>query len=221
MVTNLYFNNWGASGEQRLIDDLIIESIKMYGIDVWYLPRTMNAIDGILNEDDLPTFTKAYMLEMYIRNVDSFAGEGDILSRFGLEIRDSMTLTMSQRRFAEEVTLNQVDIPRPREGDLVFFPLNGKIFEIRHVEHEAIFYQMGSLQTYDIKTDLFEYSNERFSTGIEQVDALTARYDTTTDAAIANVETVDVWADNIKIQNEATPLIDFSEADPFSEAGTY
>lgn len=155
--------------EQHLIEDLVVESIKIYGVDTWYLPRTLNAKDDILNEDDLSSFDDAYQVEMYVKNVDSFEGEGDFLSKFGLQIRDSITLTIAQRTYNQEVGLNSA-INRPREGDLIYLPLNKKYFVVQHVEHEAIFYQMGSLQTYDLRCDLFEYSGERFKTGQPELD---------------------------------------------------
>ena len=155
--------------EQHLIEDLVVESIKIYGVDTWYLPRTLNAKDDILNEDDLSSFDDAYQVEMYVKNVDSFEGEGDFLSKFGLQIRDSITLTIAQRTYNQEVGLNSA-INRPREGDLIYLPLNKKYFVVQHVEHEAIFYQMGSLQTYDLRCDLFEYSGERFKTGQSELD---------------------------------------------------
>jgi hypothetical protein len=108
---------------------------------------------------------------MYVKSADGFEGEGDFLSKFGLEIRDQMTLCIARRHFAESVQQEQ-SISRPREGDLIFLPLNEKIFQINFVEHEPVFYQMGALQFYEITCELFEYSNERFDTGIEVIDLL-------------------------------------------------
>ena len=155
--------------EQTLIEDLVVESIKIYGIDTMYLPRTLGAKDDILNEDDLPLYSDAYEVEMYVKNVDGFEGEGDFLSKFGLQIRDSMTLTIAMRTYELEVGINS-EINRPREGDIIYMPINKKMFVIQHVEHESIFYQMGSLQTYDLRCDLFEYSGERFDTGFPHLD---------------------------------------------------
>src|SRR6056300_824208 len=163
--------------EQQLIEDLIIESIKVYGHDVWYVNRSITAKDEILNEDDLSVFDQAYMIEMYIKNVEGFEGEGDFLSKFGLQIRDSITFTVAIRSFNQEVGLHTEDL-RPFEGDLIYFPLNNKVFKIMHVEHEAIFYQMGSLQTYDLRCELFEYSNERFETGQDFIDDYFEQYRT-------------------------------------------
>lgn len=175
--TNLYFNNFDFTQEQELIENLIIESIKVYGIECYYLPRTLVAKDELFGEDALAKFDFAYPIEMYIKSVDGFQGDGDFLSKFGLEIRDSMVLTVSKRRFEDEIHISdstpvneEQGIGRPSEGDLVYFPLNGKIFEVKFVEHEAIFYQMGKLQTYDLSLELFEYSHESIDTGIDVLD---------------------------------------------------
>lgn len=220
MAVNFYFQNFTNSGEQTLIEDLIIESIRIFGQDVWYLPRTLGAKDDLLNEDDLSIFEKAYMVEMYIKNVDGFEGEGDFLSKFGLQIRDSITFTMSQRKFLQDVGLFD-ELVRPNEGDLIYFPLNRKLFELKHVEHEAIFYQMGSLQTYDLKCDLFEFSNERFETGILEIDTLLDVYRTTgvnANTAVANVESLSLLgADNFTIETIADSILDFSETNPYGQ----
>ena len=216
MAKNFYFENYQNSMEQNLIEDLIIESIKIYGIEVYYIPRTLTAVDSILNEDDLSTFNDAYLIEMYIKNIDGFEGEGDFLSKFGLQIRDSMTMTVAIRSFNAEVGRYSEEV-RPNEGDVVYFPLNGKMFEVQHVEHEAIFYQMGSLQTYDLRMELFEYSGERFNTGVDEIDTRYEDYNMTTNTAIANVETVDAWADNAQFEREGDAILDFTEINPFGE----
>lgn len=216
MAQNFYFNNVTNSMEQRLIEDLIIESIRIYGIDVWYIPRTLGALDDLLNEDDLPTFDSAYMVEMYVKNVEGFQGDGDFLSKFGLQIRDSMTMTMAMRKFYEDVA-GYTEAVRPKEGDLLYFPLNNKIFEVKHVEHEAIFYQMGSLQTYDFRVELFEYSNETFNTGIPEIDAWGNKYNTTANNTIAGIESLDSLADNFTIETDAATILDFSAENPFGD----
>lgn len=204
--------------EQTLIEDLVIESIRIFGIDAWYMPRTLGAVDDLLNEDDLSTFNSAYMLEMYIKNVDSFEGEGDFLSKFGLQIRDSMTLTIAQRKFTEEVGAHNAAI-RPKEGDIIYFPLNRKIFEIKHVEHESIFYQMGALQTYDLKVELFEWSNEVFNTGVPEIDTKWSHLRTTgvNDNTKDAIELIDPIADNKTIEDEADSFLDFSEENPWGD----
>ena len=171
MPTNFYFNNFEASSEQNLIEDLVIESIKIYGHDVVYLPRTIVNRDMVFNEDSISKFVDQYSIEMYIRNVDGFEGEGDFLSKFGLEIRDSITFSVSQRRFDEEIGQSEV-ILRPRESDLIYFPLTKSFYEIKFVGHEPVFYQLGDLQFYDLRCELFEYSGEEISTGNELLDKL-------------------------------------------------
>lgn len=203
--------------EQNLIEDLIIESIRIYGHDVWYIPRTLGAKDNLLNEDDLSTFGSAYMVEMYIKNVDGFEGDGDFLSKFGLQIRDSITFTIAMRKFQEDVGTYDEQV-RPNEGDLIYFPLNNKMFEVKFVEHEAIFYQMGSLQTYDLRCELFEFSQERFTTGVVEIDTLFSKYSITSNTAIANVESVAaITADNFTIETAADNILDFTEENPFGE----
>ena len=239
-TTNLYFNNYGNFQEQSLVEDLIIESIKIYGIECFYMPRTMVAEDNLFGEDVLSKFESAYPLEMYIKSVDGFEGDGDFLSKFGLEIRDEMVVTISQRRFGEEVEISDTteSTGRPSEGDLIYFPLNGKIFEVKFVEHEAIFYQMGGLQTYDLRCELFEYSHQVIDTGIAGIDTVEDAYsgdmrffellDEAGNALVFEngdhiiqdgfrVENTDAQANTEFFQTESTGFIDFSEGNPFSE----
>jgi|TARA_B110000908_G_C10256897_1_gene456221 hypothetical protein len=246
MATNLFFNNYAFSQEQNLIEDLIIESIKIYGYDCYYLPRTLVAEDTLFGEDTLSKFDNAYSLEMYVKSVDGFEGEGDFLSKFNIEIRDEMVLTVSQRRFGEEVDVFNTteDIGRPSEGDLIYFPLNNKIFEVKFVEHESIFYQMGSLQTYDLRCELFEYSHERLDTGINVIDSVETAFSgdmldfqlldeegnelitedgftLSQDGLAFRVEDTDKAANNEQFSSNSIDFIDFSETNPFSEGGSW
>ena len=241
MATNFYFNNFQASQEQLLIENLIIESIKIYGMDMVYMPRTRIAFDNVYGEDPLSEFNDQYGVEMYIKNVDGFGGDGDFLSKFNIEIKDRVTFTVARRAWNDEVGANHL-LDRPQEGDLIYFPLNKKIFEIKFVEHEAIFYQLGSLQTYDVVCELFSYSNERFNTGIEEIDTMYEEYSSSTtpkglltDDALGmpyyltdeygyklvleafDIDVTDVASDNEEIQTEALDFVDFTEIDPFSE----
>lgn len=240
MATNFFFNNFQNSQEQLLIENLIIESIKIYGHDVVYVPRQRVSVDNLLNEDPLREYIHAIPIEMYIKNVEGFSGEGDFLSKFNLQIRDQITFSVARRSFSDEVgTIESID--RPQEGDLIFFPLNRKLFEIKFVEHEPVFYQLGSLQFYDLKCELFEYNNEYFETGIDDVDRMMKYYSLNMDAfAILtenglpvtdesgyvilqenyDINENDPTADNDIIETEADAFVDFSERDPFSE-GTY
>lgn len=202
--------------EQELIENLVIESIRIYGHDVWYMPRTLVAEDSILNEDDLSTFNDAYMIEMYIKNVDGFEGEGDFLSKFGLQIRDSMTLTVAMRVFEKEIGREE-GMVRPLEGDLIYFPLNGKMWKVMHVEHEAIFYQLGALQTYDLRCELFEYSGERFNTGNPDIDTLFVEYDRTANTSVEYLTNTDPDADNSALATEGARYLDFTANNPFGD----
>jgi hypothetical protein len=222
MATNVFFRNYDNVYEQNLIDDLVIESIQIYGIDVIYLSRTLQGVDRILNEDDMPLYENYYEFETYVRNVDSFEGEGDFLSKFGLQIRDQMTLTVAIRTFERFVTRNDQEKIRPLEGDIIWLPLNQKMYEIKFVEHESVFYQSGSLQVYDMRCELLEYSNQRFDTGRPEIyqyfddmtTVMTANTGVNTLTKLANTDPI---ADNIFFEQEADGIIDFSEIDPFSE----
>ncbi len=130
MVTNPYLNNFFASNEQQLFDKLAVEFVQFYGIDCIYLPRTVTREDKMMHEDSLATFTEAKTLEMYIKETEGFQGDGDFLSKFGLQIRDSMTLSVAITRCKEELGPNR----RPMEGDLIYLPLNKKMFEVVFVE---------------------------------------------------------------------------------------
>lgn len=250
MALNNYFQNYVASGEQRLIEDLILESIKIYGVDVHYLPRSAVATDELFGEDVLSKFEKSYVIEMYVKNVEGYEGEGDLLSRFGLELRDQMTFTLARRRFTEEVTDVTATIVRPREGDLVWVPFIkgaaedpvGSLFEIKHVQRENIFYQLGDLQTYDLVVEKFQYSDERLDTGVAEIDQVEVNYSssyqlqetylaTEAGATLTAENGVEIINDNYDkkltdknddttfFQDEAN-FIDFSEINPFSE-GTF
>ena len=217
MATNPFFQNYNYFNEQQLIDDLVIESIQIYGVDTYYLNRTVSEFDQIMNEDRLSIFDSAYNMEMYVKSVDGFEGEGDFLSKFGLEIRDQVTLTVAMRTFERYATRQSQDLTRPFEGDLVFMPMNNKFFKVMHVEHESVFYQSGALQVFDLRCELFEYSNERFQTGVEQIDTFYDEYATDHIDDLQSLSETDVIAKNIFYEEESDSLIDFSESDPFSE----
>ena len=171
MATNVFFSNYNFFNEQQLIDDLVIESIQIYGVDTYYVTRTSAAFDHIMNEDRLTVFDAAYQMDMYVKSVDGLQGEGDFLSKFGLQIRDQATFTVAYRTFERFATRVDPSLIRPKEGDLIYMPMNNKFFKVMFVEHESVFYQTGALQVYDLKCELFEYSNERFETGIDDIDS--------------------------------------------------
>ena len=173
MAPNPYFNHFQIAPEQNLHQDLIIESIKNFGIDVYYLPRTLVNLDSLYLEDTISEFSNAYLIEMYVKSVDGFEGEGDFISRFGLEIRDQVTFSVARRRWDN---LEILDYVRPKEGDLIFFPLNKKLYEIRFVEHESMFYQFGKLPIYDLTCELFQYDDQSIDTGIDDIDVIEEKY---------------------------------------------
>jgi hypothetical protein len=178
LATNVYFSQ-KHKPEQHLYEDIVIESLKMYGQDVLYIPRKLIAMDDILNED-YSKFVDAYAIEMYIETVDGFAGEGDLLSKFGVEIRDQATFVVSRRRWEQLVGIwnNSINNVRPSEGDLIYLPLSNSLFEIRFVEHEKPFYQLSNLPTYTLQCELFEYNQEEMETGIREIDRIEERFST-------------------------------------------
>lgn len=169
MATNFYFNNYQNSQEQLLLESLIIESIKIYGEDMYYVPRTLNNKNEVYGEDDISSYDSATLVEFYIKNVDGFGGDGNFMSKFGLEIRDQVTFVIAKRVFEEEIGF-AANYVRPREGDLIYFPLNRKLFQIKYVDNKPIYYPMGALQTYELTCELFEYSGEQFNTGVADID---------------------------------------------------
>ena len=290
MPVNTYFNNFNYAREQDLIEDLTIESIKMYGHEVRYLPKTAVRTDYLFGEDTLMQFNDAVEMEMYIKNVEGFEGEGDFLSKFNLEIRDQITFVVARKRFdqakSEQLTTEvgynylteesdtnspsrrklstayegfsvsledgngegySITTNRPTEGDLIYFPLVEKLFEIKFVEHEQVFYQNGRLQSFDLRCELFEYSNEQINTGNTSIDVIEDTY--TTD--ILAYEMILEDGDNLSLEeggslmqefiitasgqlvaNNAyfssndpvfvqSDIIDFSELNPFGETDRY
>jgi len=165
MATNLYFNNVTSHAEQELINDLTSEVIKMHGMDVFYIPRTIVKEDLIMGEDVLSKFTTAYEIEMYLKGTEGFGGEGDLVSKFGLDVRDEVIFTVHKDRFNLAT-----DMDKPLEGDLVFLPINKGLFEVKFVEHEQPFYQAGKNYSFDITCELYQYSQEQLETGIVGVD---------------------------------------------------
>ena len=173
MATNQYFNHHGTNTpEQRLIESLTIESIKTYGIDVYYLPRTLNDEDTLMGDDNTSSYNSAHTIEMYIKSVDGFEGEGDFISKFGLQIKDQITFTVAIRRFRELGLTSDGRADMPHEGDLIYFPTTSALFQILFVEDEAIFYQTGDIQTYDMLCEMFTYSDQNLNTGIDTIDAI-------------------------------------------------
>lgn len=244
MGVNPYFNNYGYTREQELLEDLLIESMQAVGMPMYYLPRSRVSFDGIYYEDDQSSFEEAIPLEIYMKSYTGFVGQESFFSKFQLEVRDQFTFSIARRRFAQEITSLHPEILRPREGDIIFFPMNGKCFEIRQADNKPFFYQLGELQLYDITCELFEYSDERFNTGIAEIDALQTKHTfnaidfalTTEDGHPlltengnlivmnefnTNIEDNEPVADNARIADEAADIIDWQEHNPFNEREPY
>lgn len=171
MPTNVYFTQ-GTRNEQYLVEDLIIESLKIYGQEFFYIPRTLVSKDEILGEDRLSEFKSSFPIEMYFENIDSFDGQGQFIQKFGLMVEQSATLVVARRRWDQLVgRYGQTIIPtRPCEGDLIYFPLSKGLFEIKFVKHQDPFYQLGKLYVYKLQVELFQYASERIDTGVPEVD---------------------------------------------------
>ena len=277
MATNKYFRPFTFGRQQDLAEDLIIQSIKIYGLDVKYLPRTIVGPDALLGEDPLSKFEDAIDIEMYVKNTQNFEGEGDFLSKFNLEIRDQITFVMARKRWEQvsneklmtEVGYNfqmedantgawansigirletgsteqyQTTSPRPFEGDWVYFPLNKKLYEIKFVEHEQVFYQHGKLYTYELTCELVDRMGSiDIATGNTEIDAIETRYsqdilnyqvvleDNTNflneDGGYIlqeyRIEQQNLTANNEVFTQKSLDYLDFSERNPFSEVDRF
>lgn len=236
MSTNFFFNNFQSSQEQLLLENLIIESIRIYGQDMIYIPRVLNNYDSVYGADDQSSYERGYSIEMYIKSIDGFVGNGDFMSKFGIEIRNQVVFSMAQRIFSEEVGTH-TNQPRPNEGDLIYFPMNKKCFQIKYVEKFEMFYQLGALQTWEVTAEVFEYSGETLNTGIPEIDSLQTKFSTNVYDWSINDESGAMLTDedgNIivqegssvsdlvpaddsdEIQQESDTFVDFSVKDPFS-----
>ncbi len=184
MATNVYFNPFPSSqitSEQLLVEDLVIEAMQIYGMDIFYLPRSSrDQVDYLYGEDTLKQYVTAYPIEMYLENVTGMDGEQDFISKFGLEIRDEVTLLVSRLRFRYAVN----GLTRPLEGDLIYIPMTTSFFEITNVESEndqAMFYTLGrgrggNVYVYALKLKQFYFSNEIIETGISEIDGNIRNY---------------------------------------------
>lgn len=239
MSTNFYFNNFTNSQEQVLIENLVLESIKMYGHDVFYCPRTLVAKDDVYEEDAMSEYNSSYMIDMYIRSYESYEGDGQFLSKFGLEIRDQVTFTVSVRNFMDEIG-NIEMIDRPQEGDLIYLPMADRLMYVKYVNKTPVFYQMGAIQMYDLVCEMFEYSSERLNTGIKAIDDIERNLSlsldlysiTTQDGLILTTQEGDAiiqggfvfetqagdpFEDNTEFELEGDNILDWTQVDPFSE----
>ena len=204
---------------------------------MYYIPRKLNNYDPVYGADDQSSYEQAIMIEMYIKSINGFSGDGSFLSKFGLEIRDQVVFSVAQRIFSEEVGTVTTQV-RPNEGDLIYFPLNNKCFQIKFVNKFEMFYQMGALQTWEMTCELFEYSNETINTGIPEIDSIQKKFDTNVLSWTLKDELGNILLDeegnyltlegssvgdlipaddSDEIQRESDKFVDFSAKDPFSE----
>lgn len=244
MSTNFYFqsgNTSGTTNEQRLLEDLVIESMKIYGHDVFYMPRTIVNEDPLFAQDPIGYFNQAYPLEMYVENTEGFEGQGELLTKFGFEFRSTATFVVSRRRWEESVgrQADNLTLPnRPSEGDVLFFPKTNTFFQITYVDNQNPFYQLGKIYTYKLVCEVWEYSSEVVDTGIEGLqDAIDDKsqdayeYQILTEAGDLLVDeygspvimetfkdTTSILLDDSEdIEKEAEDIIDFSAFNPFGE----
>jgi len=175
MTVSSYFPHFTSASEQNLLSDLNREAIQQKGYDFLYLPRRFGNYKEEINQDDMSYFDTTYTLEMYIKNVEGFEGDGNFLAKFGMEIRDRITLSVSRQRYLEEVGDEETNV-RPKEGDLIFFPMTKRMFEIVFVDNKEIFYPLGILPLFSLSCEVYEYSMEKFDTGIPEIDAIQTNY---------------------------------------------
>lgn len=209
MVTNSYINTTTYTQEQDLIGNLVVESIQMHGQDFIYIPRNLVNVDTVFNEDTLSSFTTSHTIEMQIDSVDGFEGEGEMLSQFGLSVNDQIITTLSKSRF-----LSETGSERPKVGDLIYLPLVDKAFQIKFVEDEIPFYQLGKMHVFQLTSELFVYSHETINTGVSEID------DNFTNTAIADDTVDNAVADDGLVPLSTTvtdSVIDFTQNNPFSE----
>ncbi len=172
MITNQFFNPIYNKNEQLLLDNLIVESIKIMGINVYYIMKSPGTPDPIYGEDPSPSYEQTWLIEMYLEHYMHFEGDGDLVSKFAMaEIRDQVVFTISRRRFREDVKAD-TGFHRPREGDLIYNPLEERCYKIVYVDRYEMNYPLGSLYSWKITADLFEYSGEKFNTGIPDIDKI-------------------------------------------------
>lgn len=212
MTTNAYVNNYTETSEQDLQDDLVIEAIQMKGIDMSYLPRTLVDYDYLFGEDPSSAFNDTHVIEMYVVDVDGFGGAGDMITNIGFQIKDTATIVVSKTRFEEELSLvTGSTITRPKVGDLLYLPVTNSFLEIRHVEDESPFYELGKQYVWELKTEVFEFSYETFNTGDTDIDDLInndlLNYDPATDT--------EDFGNNDEIQTESDGFVEFDADNPF------
>ena len=244
MPTNVYFNT-GSTAEQRLYENLIIEQLSVFGQDVYYLPRKLVNKDTLFGEDASSSFNDAYIIEMYLDNIEGYEGQKEMMTRFGIDMQDEATWVVSKRRFEELISTDQnlIVSTRPNEGDLIYFPDGKKMFEISFVDHDDPFYQLQNLPVFKMRCRTFEYSHEDMATGVSAIDEietdnsldaleyqiiLESGTDSGTNYLITedgdwivsesySIDSVDEASDSSFFETQGDSILDFSEKNPFGE----
>ena len=215
-MPNVYFTH-GTRNEQYLLEDLIIESIQIWGQEFYYIPRTLVAKDEILGEDRLSKFQNAYPIDMYLETVDGFEGQGAFVQKFGLMMEQSATLTVARRTWERLIGKHKGTIlpNRPCEGDLLYYPLTKGLFEIKFVEHQDPFYQLKKLYVYRLQVELFQYASERIETGIQDIDVFETLKTDDIDQQ-SDIDIVQSYGDNNQFKLEAQDYV-FNASNPFGD----
>ena len=238
MAVSTFFDNFTNYNEQQLLQDLGTEMIQRYGIDVYYMPRSHVNIDRLWNEDTLSEFNQATAIEVYIKTFTGWQGEGDLMQKFGISMADQITFSMMRNRWQDEFTNFQPSLIRPLEGDFIYLPMTHALFEVKFVEHESNFYQTGMLTYYDIKAERVNFSNEKISTGVSEIDNIASKFTTAVDdffltdqdgnALLAgdgsgltegqfDTDKIDASTQNSLFSSQGRAFIDFSKKNPFGE----
>lgn len=212
----------GTRSQQNLVEDLIVQSIRQYGREFYYVPRSLVAPDGIFGEDSLSRFQESYMIECYVDNVQEWGGNGGFMSKFGYMIEDQGQLTIAKRRWEQLIGRYGASLipDRPTEGDLLYFPTAKSLFEIKYVEHQNPFYQVGKLFVYKLKIELFQYSSERITTDIDELNqiALDMTFDVLDQESKEAIPAKRDFFSNHEMKTEAAGILDFSEKNPFGDS---
>ena len=244
MPTNVYFDT-GTTAEQILYESLIIEQLSVFGQDVYYLPRKLINKDTLFGEDASSSFNDAYIIEMYLDDIEGYQGQKEMMTRFGIDMQDEATFVVSKRRFEQLISLDQnlIVSTRPNEGDLIYFDKSKKLFEISFVDHDDPFYQLANLPVYKLRCRTFDYSHEDMATGVSDIDAIETthgldalEYQVTLESGTESgtnylitedgdwivseaysVAEADLTSDSDWFETQGDSILDFSEMNPFGE----
>jgi ketosteroid isomerase-like protein len=239
MATKAIHSYYDDSDAQRMLQKIVQDVVQVFGHDCWYVPRTVDVREEVLNEAETASYRAAYPVEMYVKTVDHMGGEGALLQKYGLTEYDELTFTISMKAWAELVRTRDTTLTRPREGDLIYVPMIRAAFRVRYVDKKAFFYQLGELQAWDVVAELYEASSETFDTGVPEIDDvyqlvtedLSELAVTTEDGDLLRTE--DGWYlevvdyrdyvpdmdDGHALEDAADDIIDWSESNPFGDEG--